>query len=150
MDEERLEERLMKFNGHGYDELAVAMLEAIVIHDEAKKAASAAWEGLCFLTDTVIPRRLDADNVQNVTVVLPDGTKRKLLILDQVSVKTPANKKLDLYEGLRGHDAEHLITDTVNSSSLGGFVREQMRQGEPWPDDICDISTYSRASLRKA
>ena len=46
---------------------------------------------------------MDADNIQNITVILPDGSKKQLIILDQVTVKTPAENKLDLWEWLRGH-----------------------------------------------
>ena len=150
MEERELEERLMRFNGHGYDELVAAMLDADEAYKAAKAESARLYEEFKFVARTVIPRRMDADNIQNITVILPDGSKKQLIILDQVTVKTPAENKLDLWEWLRGHDAEHLITETVNSSTLAGYVREQMRQGEPYPSDLLEISSYSTASLRKA
>ncbi len=147
---EMQEAQVATWSSYSYDALVAQMLEMQEIHKERKAMMAEAWAELTLLTDVVIPGRMDRDNIQNITVVMPDGSKRKLLILDQVSIKTPSDKKFELYEWLREHDAKHLITDTVNSSSLGGYVREQMRLGEPWPADICDINTYSRASLRKA
>ena len=150
MNEEALEERLMRFNGYGYDELVAAMIAADETYKAAKAEASRLYDEFKFVARTVIPRRMDADNVQNITVILPDGTKKQLIILDQVSVKTPAENKLELWEWLRGHDAAELITETVNSSTLAAYVREQMREGEPYPSDLLEVSTYSTASLRKA
>lgn len=150
MEERELEERLMRFNGHGYDELVSEMIGADEAYKAAKAEASRLYDEFKFVARTVIPRRMDADNVQNITVILPDGSKRQLIILDQVTVKTPADNKMALWGWLRKHGAEHLITETVNSSTLAGYVREQMRQGEDYPNDLLDISTYSTASLRKA
>lgn len=134
----------------GYDELVATMLQLKQTHDDLKAKAADAWRNLCLVTDEIIPERMSRDNIQNITVKLPDGSKKQLLVLDNVSVKTPPEKKVELWEWLREHGAEHLITETVNSSTLAGFVREQMREGDEYPGEICDISTYSRASLRKA
>ncbi len=134
----------------GYDELVATMLQLKQTHDDLKAKAAAAWRNLCLVTDEIIPERMSRDNIQNITVKLPDGSKKQLLVLDNVSVKTPPEKKVELWEWLRKHGAEHLITETVNSSTLAGFVRQQMREGDEYPGEICEISTYSRASLRKA
>jgi hypothetical protein len=150
MDEQALEDRLRKWRALSYSELVAAMLKAKEEYEEAKRISSLLWGELQFITDTVIPRRMDEDDIQNITVKLPNGEKKQLLVMDQVSVKTPPDKKVELWEWLRSHGAEHLITETVNSSTLAGFVREQMRQGDDYPSNICEISTYSRASLRKA
>lgn len=136
--------------GKPYNELVAIMLRLKQDHEDLKRRAAEAWNNLCEVTDRIIPNRMERDNIQNITVILPNGEKKQLLVLDNVSVKTPPDKKVELWEWLRKHGAEHLITETVNSSTLAGFVREQMREGEEYPGDICEISTYSRASLRKA
>jgi hypothetical protein len=93
---------------------------------------------------------MDKDQIQNVTVILPDGSKKQLLVLAQVSVKTPPENKLALWEWLREHDAADIITETVNSSTLAAYVRGQMKEGEPYPAELLEISAYDVASLRKA
>lgn len=150
MNEQELEERLHHFVGMSYSELVVIMLDVQAAHEEAKRKSAKIWKEVCFMTDVVIPRRMDEDDIKNITITLPDGEDKQLLVIDSVTVKTPPDKKAALWEWLREHGAEHLISDTVNSSTLAGFVREQMRMGEDYPRDICEISTYSRASLRKA
>lgn len=133
-----------------YNQLVAMMLELQSQHDQLKKQTARAWENVCMLTRTIIPEKMDADQIQNITVILPDGSKKQLLCLDQVSVKTPPENKEKLWEWLREHDAEALITETVNSSTLAAFVRQQMKTGCEYPVDICDVSTYTTASLRKA
>lgn len=150
MDEQELQAMRSHTSNFSYNQLVAMMLELQSQHAQAKAQASRAWDAVAMLTRTIIPERLDNDQIQNVTVILPDGQKKQLLILDQVSVKTPADNKMALWEWLRGHDAADLITETVNASSLAGYVREQMRNGDEYPSDICEVSAYSVASLRKA
>jgi len=132
-----------------YNELVAAMIKSQEAHKALKEQTSEAWDKVILIVRKIIPNRMDADQIQNITVILPDDSKKQLLIIDSCSVKTPENNKSALWAWLRKHDAEHMITETVNASSLGGYVREQMRLGEPYPNDICIISTYTTASLRK-
>jgi hypothetical protein len=150
MEDQRRQQILDACEGASYNELVEMMLAAQEAHAKTKALAADYWQEVCLITRQIIPERMDTDQIQNVTVILPDGSKKQLLCLDQVSVKTPAENKAALWDWLRDNGAEELITETVNSSSLAGYVREQMRQGEPWPSDICEVSTYTTASLRKA
>lgn len=150
MEDQRKQQIVDACEGASYNELVHMMLAAQEAHAKTKALAAEYWEEVCLITRQIIPERMDADQIQNITVILPDGSKKQLLCIDQVSVKTPPDRKPDLWAWLKDHGAEELITETVNSSSLAGFVREQMRQGEPWPADICEVSAYTTASLRKA
>ena len=150
MDEQRRQQIIDALSGASYNELVSAMLSAQEHHAEMKKAASQAWDEVTLISRQIIPERMDADQIQNITVILPNGEKKQLLCIDQCSVKTPAENKAALWQWLREHGAAELITETVNASSLAGYVREQMRQGEDYPVDICEVSTYTTASLRKA
>ena len=136
--------------GATYNELVAAMIDAQEHHAACKMMASEAWDVVEIITRQIIPSRMDADQIQNITVILPNGEKKQLLCIDQVSVKTPPENKGKLWDWLHDHEAEDLISQTVNASTLAAYVREQMRQGTPYPSDICDISTYTTASLRKA
>jgi hypothetical protein len=150
MSQEELDAMRSHTANFSYNQLVAMMLELQDQHSQAKVQASRAWDAVCMLTRSIIPERFDADQIQNITVILPDGSKKQMLVLSQVSVKTPSENKLALWEWLRKHDAAELITETVNSSSLAAYVREQMREGEEYPSDLLEISTYDTASLRKA
>lgn len=150
MDEKRKKQIEDALAGTSYNELVGAMIAAQQNHAAMKEATSEAWDEVCLIARQIIPARFETDQIQNITVILPDGTKKQLLCMDQVSVKTPKENKQALWAWLREHDAEELITETVNSSSLAAYVREQMRQAGDVPLDICEVSTYVTASLRKA
>ncbi len=150
MDDDKKLQIESALEGVNYDELVGAMLSAQNHHAEMKAASARAWDEVCLIARQIIPNRMDADNIQNITVILPDGSKKQLLIMDQVSVKTPPEKKLELWEWLREHNAAEIITETVNSSTLAAYVRQQMKAGDPYPNDICEVSAYATASLRKA
>ncbi len=136
--------------GKTYNELIAAFIQSKESYTQLKARATEAWDAHCVIARQIIPERMDADQIQNITVILPDGSKKQLLCIDQVSVKTPPDKKGELWEWLREHDAESLISETVNSSTLAAFVRTQMQAGDEYPNDICEVSMYSVASLRKA
>lgn len=150
MEIEELDAMRLHTSKFTYNQLVAMMLELQSQHAQAKAASAAAWDHVCALTRTIIPERMDNDQIQNITVILPDGSKKQLLVIDQVSVKTPPENKGALWEWLREHDAEALITETVNSSTLAAYVRQQMAAGDEYPIDLCDVSSYSTASLRKA
>lgn len=150
MEQDRQKQVQDALTGVTYNELVAAMLSAQQHHAAMKQAQSEAWEEVCLIARQIIPNRMDADQITSITVLLPDGTKKQLIPLDQVSVKTPPENKLALWKWLKAHDAAELITETVNSSSLAAYVREQMRQAEPYPSELCEISAYTVASLRKA
>ena len=133
-----------------YNELVGAMLRCQENHKRLKDETADAWGEVCVVARQIIPERMEADQIQNITVILPDGSKKQLLVIDQVSVKTPAENKSALYEWLSDHDAEALITETVNASTLAAYVRQQMKAGDEYPVDICEVSSYATASLRKA
>lgn len=133
-----------------YNELVAVMMRLKQSHEDLKAQTAEAWKNYCAVARGIIPERMDRDQIQNITVILPDGSKKRLQILDKISVKTPPENKLLLWEWLRDHDAEAIITETVNASTLSSYVGEQMKLGLPYPDEICEVSTYSTASLVKA
>ena len=150
MEDDRKLQVQSALEGVPYDQLVAAMIAAQDHHSNMKAASSQAWDEVCLIARQIIPNRMDADNIQNITVILPDGSKKQLLIMDQISVKTPPDRKLELWEWLREHNAAEIITETVNSSTLAAYVRQQMKAGDPYPNDICEVSAYATASLRKA
>jgi hypothetical protein len=137
-------------NAMSYPELAQAMLDAKQAHTDAKAIATELNDAYQLIARGVVPERMERDQIQNITVIMKDGSKRRLQINGKISVKTPADRKFDLWSWLRNNDAEDIITETVNASTLSAFIGEQMRNGEPYPNEICDVSIYEVASLVKA
>jgi len=149
MDNLRVDALKSALNGATYNELVAALINAQDFHAEMKSATSEAWGDVCTIARQIIPERFEQDQIQNITVILPDGSKKQLLVLAQVSVKTPEENRMLLRDWLRKHDAADIISETVNSSTLAAYVRAQMQAGDEYPVDICEVSAYSTASLRK-
>ena len=150
LGEERTQVLKDALEGATYNDLVAAMITAQETHKQLKADTGDAWDAVCVIARQIIPNRMDADQIQNITVILPDGSKKQLLVIDQVSVRTPPENKGALWEWLREHDAAEIITETVNSSTLAAYVRQQMAAGDEYPNNICEVSAYATASLRKA
>lgn len=131
-----------------YPMLAQRMLDLQEAHSSAKEAANTIYRELDNLKRVVIPQALEEDNIASIDVLLHDGQRRKLTVLDQISVKQKDPVGLAMF--LRENDAEELIKPTVNSSSLGAWVKERLKSGDDLPNECIDISIYSVASIRKA
>ena len=61
----------------------------------------------------------------------------------------PAANRQALYEWLEAHDHGDLITDTVNSSTLKAFMKEQIMLGHEVPDDIVNFNPYTYVAITK-
>lgn len=82
-------------------------------------------------------------------------TSAKVLGVGTVSERTdaycsvPAANKQKLYEWLEEHDHGDLIVDTVNSSTLKAFMKEQILMGHEVPDDIVNFTPYTYVAITK-
>lgn len=110
--------------------------------DELTKQISEVHETLAV---NIIPDAMGED-IQ--TIKIKDVGRLQVRYDIHCSVK--ADKKDDLKKWLleNGHGA--LIMDQVNSSTLKAFVKEQIEQGAPYPEDCLSIHSYSKASVVKA
>lgn len=149
-EDELITRRVKQWSNLSYKDLAELMIELREEYDKLKKEAAFVWVQLEAISRQIIPSKMDAEGIANITIELNDGSRRRIQLNDQISVKTPLEKKPELWNWLREHDAEDLISETVNSSTLAAFVREQMRNGGEVPNEICEINAYTVASLNKA
>ena len=103
-----------------------------------------------FLTESVVPDKLDAEGMVNTTVVLKSGEKRRWQTSEQAKCSIIAKHRADMYKWLESNGHGSLITDTVNSSTFKAFVLEQKKKGNQIPEDFISLYMYSKASLVKA
>ena len=135
--------------GLTYSQLAEELIEAEREYKHRKQMANEAYERFQCIKRSIIPERMDAEDITSISVNTSAG-KKQLVKIDNVGVKSIPDKKGELWQWLRDHDAHELITETVNSSTLAGFIREQMRTGQEVPHDLVEINMYSQVSMRKA
>lgn len=99
-----------------------------------------------FLRITKVPAKMDEDGVDRISVA---GVGRVSLTADMhVSVK--ADMKEKFYEWLRDNGRSDLLQETVNPSTLKAAVKGMYKKGEEIPDDLLNVSPFTRASITKA
>jgi hypothetical protein len=99
-----------------------------------------------FLRITKIPQVMEDEGIKNMNV---EGVGRVSLTADMhVSVK--AEMKDAFYIWLRDNGREDLIQPTVNSSTLKATVKNMVKKGEEIPDDLLNVSPFTRASITKS
>ncbi len=107
-----------------------------------QKEAQKLWD---FLSLNVAPDRFEKQNVTNITI---EGYRYGLRADLQTSVLK--DNRVALYDWLREHDMEDLITETVHAMTLKAWVKEQMMAGNELPDDLLSIHAFTRATITRA
>lgn len=99
-----------------------------------------------FLRITKIPAQMEEDGVDRISVA---GVGRVSLTADMhVSVKAEMKEKF--YEWLRDNGRGSLLQETVNPSTLKAAVKGMYKNGEEIPDDMLNVSPFTRASITKS
>lgn len=96
-----------------------------------------------YLSIEVIPDRMDEEDVTSMKIT---GVGR-LQTRGDIRCTVPAKNKEALQQWLIDHNHGSMIAPTVNASSLKAFVREMMKEGKEYPEDLLKIHLYSRASV---
>lgn len=93
----------------------------------------------------VIPQRFEQEGIESLTV---EGVGRCNLTADAY-VSIPAERKPDAYQFFSDIGKEDIITKTINASTLKAVVKEMVRQGVEFPEDVIKFSPYTRASITR-
>ena len=146
-----------EFAGWSWEKIAQHLIMLDAEHAELKKQTTQAWNRVLDFKRKVIPEMMEDQGIDGVFVTI-DGVKRRLTVGDEVGVKTiklgdgktpDPVAKATLYHWLKEQGAEDLITETVHSSTLAGYIREQIAAGNPTPDGCVEVSYYQQAKLVK-
>lgn len=92
-----------------------------------------------------IPERMAELGVPNIKFT---GLGRLQLASD-LYASTKEGKKDAAMEWLRDLGYENMITEGYNTSSLKALFRQMIAEGKPIPDDIFNVTPFTRASLVK-
>jgi len=99
-----------------------------------------------FLRITKIPTKMEDEGVDRISIT---GVGRVSLTADMhVSIKS--EQKEAFYDWLRDNGRADLISETVNASTLKAAVKGMYKAGEEIPEDLLNVSPYTRASITKA
>ena len=98
-----------------------------------------------FLRVTKIPTKMEEDGVSLLNVT---GIGRVSLTADMhVSVK--ADQRSEFFTWLRDNGRGDLLQENINPSTLKAAVKKMFREGEEVPDQLLNISPFTRASITR-
>ena len=99
-----------------------------------------------FLRITRIPAQMQDEGIERLSVA---GVGRVSLTADMhVSVKAGEREKF--FDWLRDNGRSDLIQENVNASTLKAAVKRMFANGEEVPEDMLNVSPFTRASITKA
>lgn len=134
-----------------YDSMSVPLLaaelkrlkEELDKYDALKKEYQAAYD---FLSISVLPERMEEEMIETLRVA---GVGR-LQARSDIRCAVPAQNREAVKEWLIDNGHGSMITETINASTLKAFVREMMKEGKEWPEDLLNVTPYTRATVVKA
>lgn len=98
-----------------------------------------------FLRITKIPTVMEDEGVDRISVT---GIGRVSLTADMhVSIK--AEKKGEFFVWLRDNGRGDLLQENINPSTLKAAVKGMLRSGEDIPEEMLNVSPFTRASITK-
>ena len=142
MTPEELKEQLSKLTLKELIERLAHERQTLDDYQSMAKAQQALYD---YMSKVAVPDRMEEEGFDQITI---EGIGR-INIRSDMYVSTLKERRQDLYEWLSEHGLGDLITETVNSSTLKAWVKEQYKKGAPVPEDLLSITPYDRAVITK-
>jgi hypothetical protein len=112
--------------------------------DTAKRCKAALQKAYDLLTQGFMPEYVDSLGVELITT-----EDRRLEIRNQMRVNLPAGNRAALHNWLVEHGMDHMVTATVNASTLKAFVKDAIDNQLEFPGELLKIEPYRQAVLVK-
>lgn len=135
-----------KYDGLTLVELVHAMSELQGRKEELEEQLKGINKEFDFLRITKIPGQMEDDGVDRINVT---GIGRVSLTADMhVSIK--ADKKPEFFVWLRDNGRGDLLQENINPSTLKATIKGMFKNGEEVPDELVNVSPFTRASITRA
>jgi len=92
-----------------------------------------------------VPAKMETEGVERVSYA---DIGRVGLTAD-LYASIQKDRKGDAYEWLKDHGHGDLIKPTLNASTLKALAKEMIKAGSELPDDLFNITPFTRASITK-
>lgn len=140
-DFENFNEAYAKFDGMSLGQLIGAMEECKSELDELAAKKTEKQKEYDFLRRIKLPKLMED---QGIDKMKPDGG-RGVRIQDELFVSVRKENQESLKQWLIENGFEQLIQETVNSSSLKGFINNCIKAGQDYPEDIVKVTLVPTA-----
>lgn len=140
-----MEDTYNKYETLSLEEMAIAMAQTRRELDDAKAQAAGHQKEWDVLRKIVIPNKMEELGIESVRITGVGTVSSRA----DAYCTVPSGKKIELMEWFRDNGMEDMVTETVNSSTLKAWVKEQIIEGNPVPDDIINFSPYTYVAITK-
>ena len=127
-------------------ELIAAMSQVQAAKEDLEQQLKAVNRTFDFLRITKIPAKMEDEGIARLAV---NGIGRVSLTSDMhVSIKS--DRKEDFYQWLSDNGRGDLVQNSVNPSTLKAAVKKMFQNGEEFPEDMLNVSPFTRASITRS
>ena len=134
-----------EYNDFTLVQLAQSQVDVKAEIDKLKAEASMWQKRFDHLRLHRIPEKMEETGIVNVKL---DGIG-KLSTRGEIYASIIADKKEEAYGWLEDNGHGAMIKGTVNAGTLKAFLKEQMREGHVFPDDLFKVTPYTMAVITK-
>lgn len=135
-----------EFESMSVPELAAALKALRERLDQVGAIKTEIQKAYDFLSIDVLPERMDEEGIQTLKI----KDVGRLQASSDIRCTVPAKNKQAVQDWLEEHGHGSMISATVNASTLKAFVKEMMKEGKEWPEELLTVHLYSRATVVKA
>ena len=133
-----------KYEGYQASDLAKKFVMLRDRHTELKEQAAVIWHEVDYLRFDAIPEALETENVESIKV---KGVGR---VGTRIEASCKTIDKALLRQWLLEHEAEELISEAINASSLKAFIAGRIRDGQDIPgSEIIEFKPFVVATVTK-
>ena len=145
MSEDKEQDFYPEYNDMTIAELAQAQVDVKNEIEALKASTSLLDKRFDDLRLHRIPDKMEETGILSVKL---DGIGR-LSMQGNLHASILKDKKEEAYDWLQENGHGDLIKGTVNASTLKAFIKECMKNGEAYPDELFKVSPYMMATITK-
>ena len=127
-------------------DLAQAQRDIKQALEKAKKEVTEIQSHFDALRLHVLPEKMEDMGISSVKV---NGVGRLTVTGDLYAGIVPG-KQVNAYKWLEDNGHGDLVKDFVHSSTLKAFLKEQIKGGVEFPDELFKVTPFERASITKS
>jgi hypothetical protein len=111
--------------------------------DRIKKTYQGAYD---YLSISVLPERMDEEDIDTMKI----ANVGRLQTSADIRCNIPAANKEKVQEWLKENGHGSMVKAEINASTFKAFVKERIKEGKEYPDDLIKVDPYTRATVVKA
>ena len=113
--------------------------------DDAKAIATELQKEWDQLRKVTIPDKMEEMGIESARIT-DVGT---LSLTTDAYCSCPSDNKHKLQEWMKEHEFGDLITSVINGSTLKAWYKEQLKAGNPLPDELVKFDPYTYCKITK-